>query len=118
MLFFSCYLVVHLLLLLLRLRLRLRLLLLILLLLLFVAGAVVASAACCRRCRCRFSAESKQPRYLPGILDAFEKSVKHQYLLLSSLKEVIVCHSTTSGLDFSPFVDQVGTTYWYRRWTN
>ncbi|CAM9481770.1 unnamed protein product, partial [Ectocarpus sp. 8 AP-2014] len=33
--------------------------------------------------------------YLPGILDAFEKSVKHQYLLLSSLKEVIVCHANT-----------------------
>lgn len=46
-------------------------------------------------------------RYLPGILDAFEESVKHQYLLLSSLKEVIVCHATTPGLDFGPFVDQV-----------
>lgn len=45
--------------------------------------------------------------YLPGILDAFEKSVKHQYLLLSSLKEVIVCHANTDGLDFTPYVDQV-----------
>ncbi|CAM9530101.1 unnamed protein product [Ectocarpus fasciculatus] len=45
--------------------------------------------------------------YLPGILDAFEKSVKHQYLLLSSLKEVIVCHANTPGLEFGPYVDQV-----------
>ncbi|CAM9970460.1 unnamed protein product [Ascophyllum nodosum] len=45
--------------------------------------------------------------YLPGILSAFMKSVKHQYLLLSSLKEVIVCHANTEGLDFSPYVDQV-----------
>ena len=52
---------------------------------------------------------NRTERYLPGILDAFEKSVKHQYLLLSSLKEVIVCHATTPGLDFSPFVDQVPT---------
>lgn len=46
-------------------------------------------------------------RYLPGILNAFEHSVRHQYLLLSSLKEVIVCHANTEGLDFSPYVDQV-----------
>eukprot|EP00903_Cladosiphon_okamuranus_P016633 g15341.t1 len=45
--------------------------------------------------------------YLPGILNAFEKSKKHQYLLLSALKEVIVCHASTQGLNFSPFVDQV-----------
>lgn len=49
-------------------------------------------------------------RYLPGILDAFEKSVKHQYLLLSSLKEVIVCHANTPGLEFGPYVDQVRNT--------
>ncbi|CBN79044.1 conserved unknown protein [Ectocarpus siliculosus] len=47
------------------------------------------------------------PMYLPGILDAFERSVKHQYLLLSSLKEVIVCHANTPGLEFGPYVDQV-----------
>lgn len=46
-------------------------------------------------------------RYLPGILKAFQKSVKHQYLLLSSLKEVIVCHANTDGLDFTLYVDQV-----------
>lgn len=46
-------------------------------------------------------------RYLPGVLDAFERSEKHQYLLLSSLKELIVCHANTDGLDFSPYVDQV-----------
>ncbi|CAN0530331.1 unnamed protein product, partial [Ectocarpus sp. 12 AP-2014] len=49
----------------------------------------------------------RMDRYLPGILDAFEKSVKHQYLLLSSLKEVIVCHANTPGLEFGPYVDQV-----------
>ncbi|CAN0314851.1 unnamed protein product, partial [Discosporangium mesarthrocarpum] len=45
-------------------------------------------------------------KYLPVILDTLERS-KHQYLLLSSLKEVIVCHAETEGLEFSIYVDQV-----------
>ncbi|CAM9429024.1 unnamed protein product, partial [Choristocarpus tenellus] len=45
-------------------------------------------------------------KYLPVILDTLEKS-RHQYLLLSSLKEVIICHSQAEGLDFSVYVDQV-----------
>ncbi|KAG5182650.1 armadillo-type protein, partial [Tribonema minus] len=45
--------------------------------------------------------------YLPVVLDALE-STRHQYLLLSSLKEVIVCHARARPpLDFSAALDQV-----------
>jgi len=44
--------------------------------------------------------------YLPVLLKTLN-SGKNEYLLLSALKEVITCHSTTAGLDFSPYVTDV-----------
>jgi hypothetical protein len=44
--------------------------------------------------------------FLPTILNALEAS-HHQYLLLSALKEVIICHSQDQQLDIGPYVDQV-----------
>ncbi len=45
--------------------------------------------------------------FLPTILDALNKS-KHQYLLLSALKEVIVCHRQKDEIFYiGPYVSQI-----------
>ena len=44
--------------------------------------------------------------YLPVILESLDAN-RHHYLLLSALKEVIVLHAITPGLDFGPYIEQV-----------
>ena len=44
--------------------------------------------------------------YLPVILESLNAN-RHHYLLLSTLKEVIVLHANTTGLDFGPYIEQV-----------
>ncbi len=45
--------------------------------------------------------------FLPAILEALNKS-KHQYLILSALKEVILCHHQNDGnFDIGPYVNQI-----------
>jgi len=44
--------------------------------------------------------------YLPVILESLNAN-RHHYLLLSALKEVIVLHANTTGLDFGPYIEQV-----------
>lgn len=45
--------------------------------------------------------------YLPVVISSLAKDQSTQYLLLSALKEVISCHSSTCGLDFQPYVKTV-----------
>jgi len=45
--------------------------------------------------------------FLPAILDALETNPKHQYLLLSALKEVILCHTSTPGRSFADYCGRV-----------
>eukprot|EP00622_Pseudochattonella_farcimen_P007753 FR743818.1.p1 GENE.FR743818.1~~FR743818.1.p1 ORF type:complete len:315 (+),score=58.24 FR743818.1:56-946(+) len=44
--------------------------------------------------------------YLPVILESLSQN-RHHYLLLSALKEVILLHANTTGLDFGAYIDQV-----------
>ncbi|CAM9727695.1 unnamed protein product [Chrysoparadoxa australica] len=44
--------------------------------------------------------------FLPVILESMNDS-KHQYLLLSALKEVITCHAACTGRDFASYSSQI-----------